>query len=114
MGEDARRKREEMKRIAGLVFIGAVLLAGTLCAQEYEKIEIKQGMYEDNVNERFGQPELSEDINPGFFPIPRKKALYKIGGSDYMILYFYSKRVNKITILSDVDQGEALAVFADK
>ena len=92
----------------------AICVSGSVSAQEIEKIEIKQGMYEDNVNFKFGEPEFAEDIKTGFFPIPRKKALYKIGDADYMILYFYSKRVNKITILSDVDHDEAAAMFAEK
>ena len=100
------------KIILAALLAAAVVSAGAARADEYTKIEIKQGMYEDIVNERFGMPELTQDLDSGFFPIPRKRAFYKIGESDYMILGFYSKRVNKITILSDMDREEAERVFA--
>lgn len=89
----------------------AVFSAGAVSADEYTKIQIKQGMYEDTVNERFGTPLLTQELESGFFPIPRKRALYTLGDSDFMILGFYSKRVNRITILSDMDREQAESLF---
>ena len=79
--------------------------------EKYEKLEIKHGMYERTVNERYGEPAMVEKIKGDFWPIPRSKALYKIGEFDYMILHFFSRRVRKITILSDVGFEEAVAIF---
>ena len=87
------------------------LSARGLKADEYQKVAIKHGMYEEIVNEKFGEPVLSEKIKPRFWPIPKKKALYELGDSDYMILDFFSGRVSEITILSDMDKEEAVEMF---
>ena len=102
-----------MKRTI-IFFVLAVFLvlnAAGLKAEEYQKIAIKHGMYEKIVNEQFGDPVIVEEIKPGFWPIPKKKALYELGDSDYMILNFFSGRVSEITILSDMDQEEAVEMF---
>ncbi|MFC1643794.1 hypothetical protein ACFL5C_00505 [Candidatus Omnitrophota bacterium] len=93
-----------------------MLLAAASCvhADEAVKITIKYGMYEESVDKAYGQPVLTEKIKDGFWPIPKKKALYKIGESDYMMLYFFSGRINKITILSDMNLEEATALFQQK
>jgi hypothetical protein len=106
-----KRTAVKVKRIILAAVMMAAFFATSALAEEYTKTEIKQGMYEDIVNERFGMPELTQDLEPGFFPIPRKRALYRLGDSDFMILSFYSKRVNKITILSDMDREEAERLF---
>lgn len=93
--------------LVSFVFMGS----GSIFAEVYEKVSIKHGMYEENVNKEFGDPVLVEDIKPGFWPIPKKKALYKIGDADFMILNFFSGRVSEITILSDVDREEAVEMF---
>ena len=94
-----------------VLMIFLVLSAGQVQGQEYEKIAVKHGMYEEIVNEKFGQPVLTEEIKPGFWPIPKKKALYELGDGDYMILNFFSGRVSEITILSEMDQEEVVEIF---
>jgi len=94
-----------------LIMVLMCLIPGYSYGEEYEKFEIKQGMRENEVNERYGSPVVAEKIKPGFFPIPQKKALYKIDESDYMILNFFSGRVSKVTILSDMNVEEATNMF---
>ncbi|MFC1480264.1 hypothetical protein ACFL5Y_02310 [Candidatus Omnitrophota bacterium] len=105
-----------MKKMISVFCLAGLLLAGTACvhANAVVKIAIKYGMYEENVNKAYGQPVLTEKIKDTFWPIPKKKALYKIGESDYIILYFFSGRINKITILSDINPEEATAMFQQK
>jgi hypothetical protein len=103
-------------KITICVFILAcmVLFNAPSRAEETEapkKIEIKHGMYEKTVNQRFGDPLLVQEMKDKFWPIPKKRSLYEIGESDYMILYFFSGRINKITILSDMDRDQAVEMF---
>ncbi|MBL7170455.1 MAG: hypothetical protein ISS46_00460 [Candidatus Omnitrophica bacterium] len=105
-----------MKKLILLsVLIGfAGVCANHVCAGEYYKeFEIKQGMHEDVVNEKYGQPVLTEKIKEGFLPIPKKKALYKIDDSTYIILHFFSGRISEITILEDVNFDEASSLFRE-
>ncbi|MDP8299309.1 MAG: hypothetical protein P9L88_05355 [Candidatus Tantalella remota] len=97
--------------LAGLIFFNAGN-AGAEEKEEPKKISIKHGMYEKSVNKRFGDPLLVQEIKDKFWPIPKKRALYEIGESDYMILYFFSGRINKITILSDMDREQAVEMFS--
>jgi len=78
--------------------------------KEWE-FEIKQGMHEKTVNEKYGQPILVEKLKSGFLPIPKRKALYKIDDADYMILRFFSGRVHEVSILEDMDINEATEMF---
>lgn len=103
-----------------LVFLMAFLLlvnassAFANSAEDYEKLVIKQGMHEKTVTGKYGQPLYAENIKDSFWPIPKKKALYRIGESDYMILSFFSRRVSKITILTDVDLEYAKSIYEEQ
>jgi len=81
--------------------------------QEYEKFQIKLGMHERAVNEKYGTPIMTENLKRSFLWISRKRALYKIADSDYMILYFFSGRVKDVTILEDIEHDEALLKFKE-
>jgi len=104
-----------MKKIFCILLLLAVSFQFAVDARgiEYNKKQIKHGMYEKIVNGTFGQPELSRDLDPGFLPIPRKRCLYQLEDGDYMVLQFYSGRVSSITILTDVDHDEAVAVYSE-
>lgn len=78
-------------------------------AEDYDKFEIKYGMHEETVKEKYGQPLLVKQIK--IHPIPSKKALYKIGDSDYMTLHFFSGRIQKITLLHDTEEDAASTLF---
>lgn len=82
--------------------------------EEYQKLVIKQGMHEKTVTEKYGQPLYAENIKDSFWPIPKKKALYRIGEKDYMVLSFFSRRVSKITILTDVSLEYATSIFKEQ
>ncbi|MFC1576846.1 hypothetical protein ACFL3N_00725 [Candidatus Omnitrophota bacterium] len=77
----------------------------------YEKIQIKQGMHESTVREKFGDPLEEERIKSGFLPIPKKKALYQADATTYLVLEFFSGRVREIAILEDMDLKEAKSLF---
>jgi len=96
--------------LAGALALSAI---GPVFGGGHEDLEIKQGMREDDVNDKYGQPVLSERIKEGFLPIPKKKSLYKIDGSTYMILRFFSGRINEVTILEDVGFEEASSMFGE-
>ena len=85
-----------MKKVLCILFLLIFTLQFTVISYgvEYNKQQIKHGMYEKIVNEQYGQPELSRDLDPGFLPIPRKRCLYKLDEGDYMVLQFYSGRVS--------------------
>lgn len=104
-----------MKRMCIFIaFILAVLLSARCSADDYEKIQIKQGMRESAVREEFGDPLQEEKLKPGFLPIPKKKALYKIDDTTYVILKFFSGRVHEVTVLDDVSSDEAVSMFDQK
>lgn len=101
-----------MKRID--IFIAVILTAllSTRCsADDYEKVQIKQGMRESAIREKFGDPLREEKLKPGFLPIPKKKALYKVDDTTYVILKYFSGRVNEVTVLDDVTSDEAASMF---
>lgn len=77
----------------------------------YEKIEIRQGMRKEHVEERFGSPEITKDTGRDLLGVSRERALYRIGETDHMILDFYAKRVSGIEILSGMNNRQAEAVF---
>ncbi|MBU0570682.1 MAG: hypothetical protein KJ995_04710 [Candidatus Omnitrophica bacterium] len=93
---------------ASIFFFNAV---ASCAVAEYEKLEIKQGMRKSAANEKYGPPLLVEKLRYGFLPIPKEKALYKVDDSTYMILYFFSGRINEITILDDATYEEAVSMF---
>lgn len=98
-------------------FLCFIFISFYTCAaygQEYEKFQIKLGMHERAVNEKYGMPVVTEKLKKGFFPISKKKALYKIADSDYMILYFFSGRIKDITVLEDMERDEALLMFNEE
>lgn len=68
-------------------------------------------MHKSDAAKEYGEPLLAEKLRSGFLPIPREKALYRIDESTYMILYFYSGRVNEITILDDSTYEDAASMF---
>jgi len=103
-----------MKRLLSrlLCFSFILLLTCSAHSDDYEKrFEIKQGMHETAVNLKYGMPLEMEKLKSGFLPIPKKKALYKIDESTYIIIKFFSGRINEITILEDVTQDEASSMF---
>jgi len=103
------------KSIAVLLFICVVsIYAGIAQCEEYEKFQIKLGMHEKAVNEQYGMPIMTENLKKGFLPMSKKKALYKITDSDYMILYFFSGRIKDVTILENTEHDEALTVFKEE
>jgi hypothetical protein len=71
-------------------------------------------MHEKTVNDRYGMPVMAEDLKKGFLPISKKKALYKIDDSDYMILYFFSGRVKNVTLLENAEHDEAIRAFKEE
>lgn len=87
------------------------MYAETAYCEQYEKFQIKLGIHEKAVNDKYGMPLVTEKLKKGFLPIPKKKALYKINDSDYMILYFFSGRVKDVTILEDAEHDEAVTAF---
>jgi hypothetical protein len=99
--------------LAGMMFLcpGYLSAEEEIKAEEEVKLTIKHGMYEKTVNEEYGEPILLELIRDKFWPIPKKKALYRLGEKDYMILYFFSGRVSKISILSEMPLDQAIAFF---
>ncbi|MFH1877403.1 MAG: hypothetical protein ABH883_01165 [Candidatus Omnitrophota bacterium] len=102
-----------MKKKA-VVFITALMLffcGAVSYGDDYEKMEIRAGMTEKEVNERYGSPASVEDMKRGFLFVPRKKALYKIDETDHMILHFTAGRVKNITILSDMNSEDAAMMF---
>ena len=96
-----------------LLMLAGILMLNNLCshAEDYDRFEIKYGMHERIVNEKYGEPLLVKKIKA--HPIPRKKALYKTDDSNYMILYFFSGRIQKITLLQDVEQVVAIDLFSN-
>jgi len=102
-----------MKKLHLLIFLLIFLLLPSISSysQEQKMFQIKHGMHYKIVEDTFGAPLLIKEVPSGFLPIPKKKALYRIDDSDYMILLFFSGRVNKITILSDMEYEQALTVY---
>ncbi len=82
-------------------------------ADEYEKFDISYGMHERLVNEKYGEPLATEKLR-NIIPISKKKALYEIDDSDYMILYFFSGRIYEIALLQEMSADEALEIFRKK
>lgn len=111
----ARKKYVRIAKTAILILIitSTAVYAGSVFAEEYTEFEIKQGMHEDVVNEKYGQPVLAEKMKEGFLPIPKKKALYKIDDSTHMILHFFSGRIHEITMLEDVNFDKASSLFKE-
>lgn len=102
-----------MKRILLLIICMIQILANPyfVLGEDCEKFEIKIGTHESAVNAKYGKPIASEKIKEGFWPISKKKALYKIDESDYMILYFFSGRIKNVSILDNADETEAISAF---
>lgn len=63
-------------------------------------------------NPQYGEPVLAENIKVN--PIPKKKALYELDEINYMILYFFSGRINKIMLLEDMGFDEAASIFKEQ
>jgi len=103
-----------MNKIAILFLLFTFLFTGLGYGEDLGAFQIKLGMHESAVNDRYGMPVVSERIKEGFWPISKKKALYRIDGSDYMILHFFSGRVKNVTILEDTVEKEALQHFNEK
>lgn len=80
-------------------------------SEGYEKFQIKQGMHENTVNKKYGRPILVEKTKSKILPISKKKTLYKIDDSTFVILYFFSGRVTDVTILEDANLDEATEMF---
>ena len=104
-----------MSKMILFLIIAVVITShgGYVLGEEYRSLEIKQGIHEDVVNEKYGEPVSSEKVKEGFLPISKKKSLYKIDDSTYMILNFFSGRVNDITVLEDISSDEALSLFRE-
>ncbi|MFH1846473.1 MAG: hypothetical protein ABH869_02830 [Candidatus Omnitrophota bacterium] len=103
-----------MRRVLSVFFCASIFFFNvevSFAGTEYEKFEIKQGMHKSAVNEKYGPPLSAEKLRHGFFPIPKEKALYKIDGSTYMILCFFSGRINEITILDNATHEDAVSMF---
>ncbi len=94
-----------MRRPISAILAMAMVFCAATARAEYKKFDIKYFMHEEIVNERYGEPVSVKQIR--VHPIPEKKALYKINGSDWMILKFFSGRIWRITLLEDMDRGEA-------
>lgn len=76
---------------------------------EYVQFDIKYGMHEKIVNQKYGDPISVKNIK--VHPIPIKKALYKIDEPNYMILHFFSGRIYKIILLEDMEPEDAAEIF---
>jgi len=95
------------------LFMMCALSKATSAAEKTAKsaIKIKQGAHFTEVRREYGPPVLSEDDKSGFLPISRKRELYRIDNSVFVVLYFFSGRVKDITVLEDVSLAEARSVF---
>ena len=99
-----------MKRsIIAFILIGFIFLSSPPVYGEYVKFDIKYGMHEKTVSQKYGEPLHVKNIKVN--PIPIKKALYEIGAENYMILHFFSGRIYKITLLEGMALDEAVAIF---
>ena len=99
------------KAILIFVLINFILLIGAPVYGEegYEEFNIKYGMHEKKVIEKYGEPLYVKNIKVN--PIPVKKALYEKGEMSYMVLHFFSGRIYKITLLEEMNLDEAQAIF---
>jgi len=101
-----------MKKAIMLLSILAMVFFSAMAGYaDYKKFEIKYGMHEEIVNRQYGDPVQVKNIKIN--PIPIKKGLYKIEDTGYAILYFFSGRIYKIVLLSDMSLEEATAVFEE-
>jgi len=98
-----------MKTFMAAIMVLALLGGSYAYGEEYSEFAIKYGMHEKIVNEMYGEPISSVYIKKN--PIPKKKALYEIGETDYMILHYFSGRIYKITLLEDMMAADAIAIF---
>ncbi len=97
--------------IASLIII-SVLFSGRAAYAEYLKFDIKYGMHEKIVNQKYGDP--LDVLNIKVNPIPQKKALYEIDRSNFMILHFFSGRIYKIVLLEGMALDEASTIFKEE
>jgi hypothetical protein len=101
-----------MRRSISFLALAALMLlnvAESYC--EYDKFDIKYGMHERIVNQKYGDPIYVKNIK--LHPIPHKKALYGLDESDYMILYYFSGRIYKIVLLERMDAEQATEIFEE-
>ena len=101
-----------MKKIIISFLLVGLMLSHSVSGygDEYKEFDIKYGMHKKIVNKRYGEPILVEKMGKTS-PIPKQRALYKIDDSNYMIIYYFSKRIYKITLLQDMDLAEAKVIF---
>ena len=92
-----------------LVASSLALQVRNVHAEEAGKTEISFGMHEKKVAKQYGEPLLMEKIKT--FPVPRKKALYDLGDSDYVIIYYSFWRVQRIVFFEDTKLDEAKEKF---
>lgn len=102
-----------MKRIILFFVLVSFILSNNLYCygEEYKKFDIRYGMHQKTINQKYGEPLLSEDIRVD--PLPKRKALYELDKSNYMILHFFLGRIYKIVLLEDMGADEAARLFKE-
>ncbi len=95
-----------------LLIISSALLGSAAAYAEYLKFDIKYGMHERIVNQKYGDP--LDVLNIKVNPIPQKKALYEIDKVNFMILHFFSGRIYKIVLLEGMALDEASTIFKEE
>jgi len=105
------KKEENMKKVILLLLVVGFFVSqsGIGYAQDMEKTVIRFGMSRKTVAKQCGEPLLVEKIKT--FPVPRRKALYDLGDSDYAVIYFSFWVVQKVIFLEGISLDEARETF---